>query len=91
MNIECCDYKNGQWLKVDSVWDCNKYGHIVKNLTPGHTYSFRVLDTSISSIPLPSLSSPLMTIPHETGSWQQDHLVRRYHRLNKIIGKLQYY
>ncbi|XP_075229474.1 trio Rho guanine nucleotide exchange factor isoform X4 [Lycorma delicatula] len=91
MNIECCDYKTGRWEHVDTTWDSNNSGHIIKNLIPGHTYSFRVIDSSLpksSSLPsVPSLSSIPVTIPHETGGWQQDHLIRRYQQLNKILGR----
>lgn len=90
MNVECCDYETGQWQIADTTWDFDKYGHVIENLIPGHTYSFRIVDPSLYSklqITSASLSSPPLTIPHETGSWQQDHLLRRYQLLNNVIGE----
>ncbi|XP_046675322.1 triple functional domain protein isoform X5 [Homalodisca vitripennis] len=73
-SVECCDHETGVWQKVETLRSPS--GHLVPDLAPGHTYSFRLDGSSRTST---------ITIPHDT-PWQQEQFQRRYQELHIIGG-----
>lgn len=67
--VECCDHETGHWDKIESR--VSPVGHVVPGLIAGHTYSFRLEGSQLTSS---------VTLPHET-RWQQEQFERRYEEL----------
>ncbi|GLH09852.1 Triple functional domain protein [Gryllus bimaculatus] len=83
--VECCRHRTGEWLPVgDGATICG-LSFVVDGLTPGETYSFRVLaplhgGTKIAGLP----SLPVAIPPVDSGRWQQEQFQRRYQELEEI-------
>ncbi|XP_049828356.1 kalirin isoform X4 [Schistocerca gregaria] len=83
--VECYRHCLGDdWLPVGGP--IRGLTHVVDGLTPGETYTFRVLSTGhgmgtpVASMP----SSPIIIPPPDTGHWQQEQFRRRYSELEEI-------
>ncbi|XP_066996303.2 kalirin [Anabrus simplex] len=78
--LECCRHRFGDWMPVGNSSTARGLSRVIEDLTPGETYSFRVVTSKHASLP----SSPV-TIPlADTGRWQQEQFQRRYTELEEV-------
>lgn len=78
--VEYCRLGSMMWLKADEI--PVKSTAIVQSLTPGETYSFRLVcaNSNVVSLPSPSVVMPA----NETHLWQQQQFSNRYFSVSEL-------
>lgn len=80
--VEYCKLGSAEWLSVNNNKPINALSYTSEHLTPGETYSFRVISADTKLIGFPSLA---VTLPvADNLRWQQDQFKRRYMELEEI-------
>ncbi|XP_049818825.1 kalirin isoform X2 [Aethina tumida] len=81
-NVEHCKLGTGEWIQANNNHLVCAHHYTVENLTPGETYSFRIIAASNLVISLPSVA---VTLPvADNLRWQQEQFKRRYIELEEI-------
>ncbi|KAF5296697.1 hypothetical protein FQA39_LY12397 [Lamprigera yunnana] len=80
--IEYCKIGSGEWLSPNNGHPIASQCYTIKHLTPGETYSFRIIALHNKLIGLPSIA---ITLPvADSIRWQQEQFKRRYLELEEI-------
>lgn len=80
--IEYCKLGSGEWLSPNGNRVIGGSSYMVEHLTPGETYSFRLVAEALKLVGLPS---PAVSLPvADNIRWQQEQFKRRYVELEEI-------
>lgn len=80
--VEYCKLGSAEWLSVNNNKPVSALSYVVEHLTPGETYSFRIISAETKLIGLPSMA---ITLPvADSLRWQQEQFKRRYIELEEI-------
>lgn len=80
--LEYCRLGSGEWLSINGGRLIESKSYTIENLTPGETYSFRLIAAQNKLISLPSIA---VTLPvADNLRWQQEQFKRRYVELEEL-------
>ncbi|KAK9877206.1 hypothetical protein WA026_016953 [Henosepilachna vigintioctopunctata] len=80
--LEYCRLGSGEWLSPNGGRVIESQSYTIENLTPGETYSFRIIAAQNKLISLPSIA---VTLPvADNLRWQQEQFKRRYIELEEL-------
>ncbi|KAL3284862.1 hypothetical protein HHI36_019000 [Cryptolaemus montrouzieri] len=80
--LEYCRLGTGEWLSPNGNRIIEAKSYTIENLTPGETYSFRIIAAQNKLISLPSIA---VTLPvADNLRWQQEQFKRRYVELEEL-------
>jgi len=80
--VEYCKLGSGEWLSPNNNQVVNSQSYTLEHLTPGETYSFRIVAAQNKLVGLPSIA---VTLPvADNIRWQQEQFKRRYTELEEL-------
>ncbi|XP_045464356.1 kalirin isoform X2 [Harmonia axyridis] len=80
--LEYCRLGSGEWLPINGGRLIETKSYTIENLSPGETYSFRIIAAQNKLISLPSVA---VTLPvADNLRWQQEQFKRRYVELEEL-------
>lgn len=80
--VEYCKLGSGEWLSPNNSQIITSTTYTMEHLTPGETYSFRIIAAQNKLVSLPSIA---VTLPvADSIRWQQEQFKRRYFELEEI-------